>query len=116
VVGQNRLLDGGLAIVSSGHRDETIRGGHETISRFRADIRKQQMVINPATKRRTTPAAKPGDSQMKTLSFILAFAFVLACPALAGNSDAGQLGIGTFAYSGSPIAASSPHAVVIATR
>jgi hypothetical protein len=107
-----------LAIVSSGHRDETIRGGHETISRFGADIRKQQMVINPATKRRTTPAAKPGDSQMKTLSFILALAlaFVLVCPALAGDSDAGQLGIGTFAYSGSLIAASAPLAVVIATR
>ena len=41
---------------------------------------------------------------MQTLSFILAFAFMLICPALTGNSDSGRPGIGTFAYTGSPIA------------
>jgi hypothetical protein len=96
--------------------DETILVSDETISRFGADIRKQRMVITPATERRTTPAAKPGDSQMKTLSFILAFAFMLVCPALAGNSDVGRAGIGTFAYNGSPIMASAPQAIVVATR
>jgi hypothetical protein len=53
---------------------------------------------------------------MKTLSFILAFALLLVGPSMAGSSDAGVPGIGTFAYSGSPIVASSPHAIMIATR
>ena len=53
---------------------------------------------------------------MQTISLMLAFAFVLVCPALAGNSDAGRQGIGTFAYSGSPIAVSAPSAIVVAAR
>ena len=53
---------------------------------------------------------------MQTLSFILAFAFMLVCPALAGNSDSGRPGIGTFAYNGSPIAVSAPQAIVVAAR
>jgi hypothetical protein len=52
---------------------------------------------------------------MRTLSFILAFAFVLA-PSVAGLSDAGLPGIGTFAYNGSPIAASAPQAIVVAAK
>ena len=53
---------------------------------------------------------------MKTLSFVLAFAFLLVGPSMAGSSDTGLPGIGTFAYSGSPIVASAPHAVMVATR
>ena len=53
---------------------------------------------------------------MRTLSFILAFAFVLAGPSLAGSSDASLPGIGTFAYNGSPIVTSSPEAMVVAAR
>ena len=49
---------------------------------------------------------------MKNLSFMLAFAFGLACPALAGSSEIGPKGVGTFAYNGSPIAVSSPQAIV----
>ncbi len=45
---------------------------------------------------------------MRTLSFILAFGFVLAGPSIAGSSETGLPGIGTFAYTGSPIAASAP--------
>jgi len=44
---------------------------------------------------------------MRTLSFILAFGFVLAGPSIAGSSDTGLPGIGTFAYTSSPIAASA---------
>ena len=40
---------------------------------------------------------------MRTLSFILAFAFVLAGPSMAGSSENMMPGIGTFAYNGSPI-------------
>jgi hypothetical protein len=73
------------------------------------------MVINFST---TTTAAsagtQTGDSQMRTLSFILAFAFVLVGPSVAGSLDGGLPGIGTFAYGGSPIAASAP--IVVAAR
>jgi hypothetical protein len=58
--------------------------------------------------------SKTGDSQMRTLSFILAFAFVLA-PSVAGLSDS-LPGIGTFAYNGSPIAASAPQALKVAAN
>jgi hypothetical protein len=53
---------------------------------------------------------------MRTLSFILAFAFVLAGPSVAGSSDSGLPGIGTFAYSGSPTATSAPQTIVVAAN
>jgi hypothetical protein len=72
------------------------------------------MVINFATRTAASAGTQTGDSQMRTLSFILAFAFVLAGPSVAGWSDTGLPGIGTFAYGGSPIAASAP--IVVAAR
>ncbi|WJR75256.1 hypothetical protein [Bradyrhizobium sp. NP1] len=45
---------------------------------------------------------------MRTISFILAFAFVMVGPSLAGSSDTSLPGVGTFAYSGSPIATAAP--------
>ena len=74
------------------------------------------MVINLPTKRRTAPAPDTGDSQMRTLSFILAFAFILAGPSIAGSSDNGLPGIGTFAYNGSPVAGPDSQAMVVAAR
>ena len=53
---------------------------------------------------------------MRTMSFILAFAFVLAGPSMAGSSDQGLPGIGTFAYNGSPIVTTAPQAIVVAAR
>jgi hypothetical protein len=53
---------------------------------------------------------------MRTLSFILAFAFVVAGPSIAGSSDAGLPGIGTFAYNGSPIVTSAPQTILVAVR
>ena len=53
---------------------------------------------------------------MRTLSFILAFAFVLAGPSMAGSSDSSLPGVGTFAYNGSPLAASASQMVVVAAR
>jgi hypothetical protein len=96
--------------------DETILPGDETIFRFGADIRKPGVVTNLAMKRRAAPAAKPGDSQMQALSFILAFAFILAGPTLAGSSDSSLPGIGTFAYNGSPIAVPAPQTMIVAAR
>jgi hypothetical protein len=53
---------------------------------------------------------------MRTLSFILAFAIVLAGPSMAGLSDGDLPGIGTFPYGGSPMAISVPQAIVFAAR
>jgi hypothetical protein len=70
----------------------------------------------PANETAGNAEANTGDRQMRTLSFILAFAFVLVGPSLAGSSDSGLPGIGTFAYNGSPISASTPEAIVVAAR
>jgi hypothetical protein len=53
---------------------------------------------------------------MRTFSFMLAFAFIVAGPTLAGSSDNDLSGIGTFAYNGSPIATATPQAIVVAAR
>jgi hypothetical protein len=48
---------------------------------------------------------------MRTISFILAFAFILAGPSMAGSSDQGLPSIGTFSYNTSAVA---PAPVMIA--
>jgi hypothetical protein len=48
---------------------------------------------------------------MRTASFILAFAFVLAASSMAGSVEGSLPGIGTFAYGGAP-----GTALVIAAR
>jgi hypothetical protein len=53
---------------------------------------------------------------MRTLSFILAFAFVLAAPSLAGSYDSGLPGVGTFAYNGSQVGAAAPKTILVAVR
>ncbi len=53
---------------------------------------------------------------MRTLSFILALAFVMAGPSMAGSPDGNLPGVGAFAYNGSPIPTSAPQAVVLAVR
>ena len=53
---------------------------------------------------------------MRTVSFILAFAVVLAGPSVAGVSDQGLAGIGTFSYSGSPLVTPASQALVVAAR
>ncbi len=97
-------------------RDETILPRDETVSRFGADTRKQPLVISLTAKTAGSAGIQNGDSQMRTLSFILALAFVVAGSSLAGSSQAGLPGIGTFAYNGSPIAASAAQAIVVAAR
>jgi hypothetical protein len=64
----------------------------------------------------TRPAddgAKPsgqvvGDNQMRTVSFILTFAFVLAGPSMAGSVQSSLPGVGTFSYNGSPVVTTAP--------
>jgi hypothetical protein len=53
---------------------------------------------------------------MRTRSFMLAVAFVLVGPSMAGSLGSSLPGIGTFAYSGSPIITSVPDALVVAAR
>jgi hypothetical protein len=93
---------------------ETIPVRDETISAFGADVRKQRMVINFATRTAASAGIQTGDSQMRTLTFILAFGFVLAGPSIAGLADSGLPGIGSFSYTGSPVVA--PAAIVVAAR
>jgi hypothetical protein len=54
-----------------------------------------------------------GDSQMHAVGLILALAFVLVAPSMAGSVQSDLPGIGTFAYCGTPIAAPT---MIIAAR
>jgi hypothetical protein len=53
---------------------------------------------------------------MRTTSFILAFAFILAGPSMAGSSDQHLPGVGTFAYHGSPVATPASQPLVVAAN
>jgi hypothetical protein len=53
---------------------------------------------------------------MRTISFILAFAFVLAGPSMAGSADQTLPGVGTFAYNGSPVATTALSPMVVAAK
>jgi hypothetical protein len=66
-----------------------------------ADIRKQPLAIQLPTKRRTGRDLNRGQP-MRTISFILGFAFILAGPSIAGSSDGSLPGVGTFSYNSSP--------------
>jgi hypothetical protein len=100
--------------MSSAPGDETILVPDETILTLGKEIRKHGMVINAGTKAAPGAQGQTGDSQMRTTSFILAFAFVLAGPSMAGSADTGMPGIGTFSYNGSPV--TSSHTLVVAGR
>jgi hypothetical protein len=51
---------------------------------------------------------------MRTMSIILAFAFVMVGTSVAGSVETGLPGIGTFSYNGSPVTA--PQTLVVAAR
>ncbi|MGM4917858.1 hypothetical protein [Tardiphaga sp. 813_E8_N1_3] len=53
---------------------------------------------------------------MRTISFILALAFILAGPSVAGSVDGGLPGIGTFAFAGSPVISAAAPMVVAYAR
>ncbi len=73
------------------------------------------MVIKFATKTANS-AGRERRQSMPTFSFILVLAFVLVGPSMAGTLDGGLPGIGTFAYSGAPVATSVPQMMVVAAR
>jgi hypothetical protein len=53
---------------------------------------------------------------MRIISFILAFAFFLAGPSMAGSSENGLPRIGTFSYNGSPVTVSAPQPMLVAAN
>ena len=53
---------------------------------------------------------------MRTTSFILAFAFILAGPSMAGSTDQQLPGVGTFSYNGSPVATPASQPMVLAAK
>jgi len=53
---------------------------------------------------------------MRALTLVLALGFVIAGSSLAGSSNSGLPGVGTFAYNGSPVAAAAALPVVVASR
>jgi hypothetical protein len=83
---------------------------------FGAELRKRSMVITSATRTADSAGSDNRRKSMRTLSFILAVAFVLAGPSIAGSLESSLPGIGTFAYSGSPIVTSVPHSILVAAR
>jgi hypothetical protein len=73
--------------------------------------------VEPSTPFRRLMGKSFLETVMRALSFILAFAFVLAGPALSRSAKTDNLpGVGTFAYSGSPTAAATPSVMTIASR
>ncbi|TQF31901.1 hypothetical protein UNPA324_21480 [Bradyrhizobium sp. UNPA324] len=74
------------------------------------------MVISFRTTNGAPPATALGDKIMRALSFILAFAFVVAGSSFAGSPDGNLPGIGTFQYSGSPITTATSQPMVVAAR
>ena len=53
---------------------------------------------------------------MRTASFILALAFILAGPSMAGSSDQHLPGVGAFAYNGSPVVTPACQPMVVAAN
>ena len=74
------------------------------------------MVINSVATTAGSVGSQLRRASDANLQLLLAFAFVLAGPSLAGSTDTALPGIGTFAYNGSPIATSAPQSLVVAAR
>jgi hypothetical protein len=66
-----------------------------------AELRKPRRVISHSG----SFEAGLGEIRMHAVGLILAFAFVLVAPSMAGSVPSDLPGIGTFAYGGAPIAA-----------
>jgi hypothetical protein len=96
--------------------DETNPGRHETIFRFWRRYPETARGYQIANETAGTVGTEIGDSQMRTISFILAFGFILAGPSMAGTSDNGLPGIGTFSYNGSPVTTSAPQLMLVAAK
>jgi hypothetical protein len=94
--------------------EETILTVMKPFSAFGASRAKPPMVISFPTPNGALPATELGDKTMRALSFILAFGFVVGGSSFAGAPDGNLPGIGTFQYSGSPIATAVSQPIVVA--
>jgi hypothetical protein len=95
--------------------DETIALCHETILRFGRRYPETTDGYQVTNETAETPA-RNRSLPMRTISFMLAFAFVLAGPSMAGSSDNDLPGVGTFAYSGSPLANPAIQPIMVAAK
>jgi hypothetical protein len=105
-----------LGNVSSTRRQRNNSQRDETIFRFWCRTAETPNGYQGSDSNGGKPVATTGDGKMRTLSIIVAFAFVFVGPSIAGSVDNGVPGVGTFAYTGSPVATSVPQAVVVAAR
>ena len=96
--------------------DETFLRRDETIFRFWRRYPETAHGYQIANATAGTAGTETGDSQMRTISFILAFAFILAGPSMAGSSENGLPGIGTFSYNGSPVVPTTAQLMVVAAK
>ena len=96
--------------------DETVLQRDETIFRFWCRYPETAVGYQMANETAGTAGTETGDSQMRTISFILAFAFILAGPSMAGSSDNSLPGIGTFSYNGSPLTTQAAPSIVVAAN
>lgn len=96
--------------------DETKLGSDETIFGFWRRYPETAHGYQIGNETAGTPGTETGDSQMRTISFILAFAFILAGPSMAGSSENGLPGIGTFFYNGSPVVPTMAQLMVVAAK
>jgi len=96
--------------------DETILLCNETIFRFWRRYPETAVGYQAANETADSAGSRTQRDQMRTVSFILAFAFILAGPSIAGSSENGLPGVGTFSYNGVPVTTSAPQALVVAAR
>jgi hypothetical protein len=96
--------------------DETILQPDETIFRFWRRYPETAVGYQIVNETAGTAGTETGNSQMRTISFILAFAFILAGPSMAGSSDNSLPGVGTFSYNGSPVTTQAPPSIVVAAN
>jgi hypothetical protein len=105
----------GLELFRAGRGHETILPTTKPFSAFGAEFRKPAIVIKRPTnigdQRRT---GKSGEKSMRTISFILAFVFVVAGCSMAGSAESTLPGVGTFSYNGTPVATSQ--SLIVAVR
>ncbi|WP_194475558.1 hypothetical protein [Bradyrhizobium sp. CCBAU 51753] len=86
----------------------------ETIFHFWCRTPETANRYQTANKTAATPVTIAETVKMRTISFILAFAFVMAGSSMAGSPENGLPGIGTFSYNGTPIATPAPMVVAAA--
>jgi hypothetical protein len=102
-------------IISSQGRRRNNSPGHETIFSFSRRIPETrdgyQATNNSGGQRRT---GKSGEKSMRTVSFILAFVFVIAGSSMAGSAESALPGVGTFSYNGTPVVPSQT--LIVAVR